>query len=112
MDKRQRPATMRKRKSDSGMVTVSLKIGKKTLDELISITKDSRNHNMSQVIEETVTKIISKKRKIEYARKPHQSYPVKKTFTFTPEFVKLLKTNSNNMSAFADAVLIKAFQLK
>lgn len=108
-----RPSNMLKRRSKTTpMVTITLKLSETTMDELALKTANSKTNNMSEIIEDTVTKMVAKKIKFEYTRKPHKSFPVKKTFTFTPEFSKMLHNNTSNMSAYVDTILKKAFQLE
>ena len=113
MDKRNRPAQSRKRHGiKGGVVTISLMLTEKTIDELAHKAANSDNKNMSEIIESTVRNYISKNKNIEIpARKPYFSFPVKKTFTFSPDFVKIIKNSKSNMSTYVDTVLQKAFSL-
>lgn len=63
--------------------------------------------NMSKFIEENVN--TGDKFDIEKKRK-QKTFPVKKTFTFTKDFVEKIKP-SGNMSLFIESSLIKTFEL-
>lgn len=112
MDKRNRESKMRKRRSEDGMVTISIKMSAETLQHLEKITSESVNKNMSEIIETILSKAISKKTKFNDERKAHRTFPVKKTFTFTKNFSELLHARTTNMSSYVDSVLKKSFSLE
>ncbi len=108
MDKRNRPAQHRKRRIASGnMVTISIRLREEILDNLAYHTAHSENKNMSEIIEEKVFPELKKIKNQELQRKPREEIAVKKTFTFTPDFVAMLKAKTNNVSEFINERLEK-----
>lgn len=103
MDTRQRESEKRYRTRDGEYKTISLTMDKdivKKLEEAVSETDDK---NMSQYIEENVINepVFPMPKRREFSNRIQ-----KKTFTFTEEFVSLIKA-SGNMSLFVESVLSK-----
>jgi len=91
------------RSSDKNYKTISLTIDEKVFIKLEKAVQKTKEKNMSMLIEKLVfnadMKIMPKRRK-------KIIYPVKKTFTFSEEFVSKIK-KSNNMSLFIEKILNK-----
>ena len=91
------------RSSDKNYKTISLTIDEKVFIKLEKAVQKTKEKNMSMLIERLVfnadMKIMPKRRK-------KIIYPVKKTFTFSEEFVSKIK-KSNNMSLFIEKILNK-----
>lgn len=93
-------------------ITMSLLLSKKVIDILSEKTKNSKNKNMSEIIENIVLQFLNKNKKLTIKRKPSHTFPIKKTFTFSPDFNKLLREKTDNYSSFIDTVLQKYFNIK
>lgn len=107
MDQRGRKAEKRYRTSvlDKKYKTISLTLDKKLVKKIEVEVNKTEDKNMSKFIEESLS--VSKIKKMPLRRKTN-SFPVKKTFTFSEEFVKKIK-KSGNMSLFVEEVLQKTF---
>jgi hypothetical protein len=106
MDKRGRKAEKRYRsRTESDYVTISLTIEKNLLDIIDEKVNSTDEKNMSKYIEETVSGCpIEKMPK----RRSFKTFPIKKTFTFTKDFVKKIK-KSGNMSLYIESILLNKF---
>lgn len=111
MDQRGREAEKRYRSSvsDINYKTISLTLDKTLIKRIEKEVGKTEDKNMSKFIEELV--FNSKTIKDVPARRKSKTFPIKKTFTFTEEFVKTIK-ESGNMSLFVEKVLKRKFDLK
>lgn len=110
MDQREREASQRYRATGKDIVykTISLTLDEDLMKALKTEVSKTEDRNYSQFIENAVKGA----KKIEVPkRRKFGTFPVKKTFTFTEDFVKKIKT-SGNMSLYIEEVLSKKFQLK
>lgn len=91
------------RSSNKKYQTISLTMTEKTFHLLEKKVNKTKDKNMSKFIEETVfmAEIIDVPK-----RRKKIIYPLKKTFTFSEEFVKKIK-KSNNMSLYIEKILNK-----
>ena len=99
--KKYRPRT--KDGASVGYKTISLTLHEKVIDFLETVNSD----NNSEFIEKNVSKMdieeMPKRREL-------KTFPIKKTFTFTKNFVKKIK-KSGNMSLFIEKKLIEIFKI-
>lgn len=109
--KKEKQYLYRRRKLNNEAVSVSIKIYEKTLSALKKEVENKKNQSMSEIVENIVSKNISEK--ISFDRKPRGCFPVRKTLTFSPDFVKALikKTKNKNKSDFIDSALQKYFKI-
>lgn len=109
MDKRGRDAEKRYRSgSTGGYKTVSLTLSKKIMNFLNKEVGKTEDKNMSQFIEESACDCSIEKMP---KRRELNTFPIKKTFTFTKKFAKAIK-KSGNMSLAVEHALINKFNIK
>ncbi len=109
MDQREREAEKRYRtKKDTKYKTKSLTLEKKVVHFLDNEVKKTEDKNMSKFIEENVK--ITKKIPVMPKRRKFGTFPIKKTFTFTEDFVKAIEV-SGNATLFIEESLIKKFNI-
>jgi len=97
------------RSSGKGIIykTISLTLNENVMRFIIKETQKTEHKNMSRFIEEIIFgSVIEGMPK----RRAFKSFPVKKTFTFTEEFVTIIR-RSGNMSLFIESVLNKKFNI-
>jgi len=97
------------RKEETIYRTISLTLDLRLISELALRIQKESDQNMSRFIENKVTRLLKSSIKIQ-KRRSYKSYPIKKTFTFTDEFVKKIKA-SGNMSMCVESILVKEFSL-
>ena len=112
MDCRNREAGKRNR-GKGDYITVSLKLRPDVLQALENAVSETIDKNMSRYIEETVSKKIRRRpvKLKDVLRQKYKTYPIKKTFTFSPAFVIELKNQNASMSFFVGEVLSRSFGL-
>ena len=86
---------------DNKYLTVSLKIDKDIIKKLEKAVSKEPDNNLSRYIEETVKGSPVKEMPV---RRLYKTFPIKKTFTFTEDFVKEIKP-SGNMSLHIESIL-------
>ena len=112
MDKRNRPAFKRHRNNTGEeFQTISLKLDEKVLENLTAKVAETEDKNMSRFIEETMLSAMEAFKIDIPKRREYGSYPVKKTFTFSKNFITEVKKRNTNVSFFVDSMLAKAFNL-
>lgn len=115
MDQRGREAEKRYRSSvnDVNYKTISLTLDKNLVKRIEKEVGKTEDKNMSKFIEEIVfvTCYNSETTITVPIRRKSKTFPIKKTFTFTENFVKTIK-ESGNMSLFIEKVLKRKFDLK
>ena len=109
MDKRDREANKRYREAKKeNYMTISLTIEKDVMRKIEKAVSKTSEKNWSQYIEVAMTDArveeMPKRRKF-------GTYPDKKTFTFSEDFVKKIK-KSGNMSLFIEDFFAKKFKIK
>lgn len=100
MDKRNRPAKKRYRAAEKkNRITISLTLDKTVLEYITWNAGQTHENNLSAFIEDYCQKFdVSLMPK----RREFKTFPIKKTFTFSKEFVKKIK-KSKNMSLWIDS---------
>jgi metal-responsive CopG/Arc/MetJ family transcriptional regulator len=97
--------------AESGYSTQTITMSKIVFSAVNEIVEKESDKNMSRFIEETVRKHLPYKNKKEIPkRRAYREYPVKKTFTFTHDFVSKIKEYGNT-SIFIETVLKKALNI-
>jgi len=89
--------------------TISFTFDKRLVESLEKIIAEEHDKNMSRYIEDTVSSLLPFKGEVPDNR-PYKSYPRKKTFTFTEDFVSRIKTYGN-MSLVVETILVKKLRL-
>lgn len=105
IDKYGRETNHQKRSRSIKFQNISLTLEKKLILLIEEKLKDYENKNMSLFIEENVKNCRIKKMP---KRRKFKTFPVKKNFTFSIDFVKKIK-QSGNMSLFIEEKLIEIF---
>jgi len=104
------PTSKRHRRSNiKNSQTVSFTLDKRLVEHLESVTDSEPDKNMSRFIEDTVFPLLPFRGEIP-GNRPYKSYPQKKTFTFTEDFVSLIKAHGN-MSLLVETILVKKMRL-
>lgn len=115
-DSRKRPANKRFRaRSDNGhsYQTISLCLHQDIISFIENKIADEPDNNFSVFIEREITQYVEKKKIIVTPIEKKHAYgsgPIKKTFTFSPDFVFMLD-KSGNRSLFVETMLRKKFNL-
>lgn len=115
MDKRNRKATKRYRPSDAKYETVSLTLGAPLVQALEKAVEFEPDKNASRFIEESISSLMKKTKIIELkddiSRSSfYGSFPQKKTFTFSKDFIGMMKA-SGNMSFFVRSALVQILKI-
>ena len=85
------------------LVTVSMTLSNAFVESIAAIIKNDPEQNMSNYIEENISPHLPYTPRLPSRRK-YGSYPIKKTFTFTKEFVDKLR-EYRNISILIESIL-------
>ena len=89
--------------------TVSFTLDNRLIESLEEKAKKETGSNVSKYIEENISPLLPFSGDIPRNR-PYKTYPKKKTFTFTEDFVINLKAHGN-MSLLVETIFVKKLRL-
>ena len=100
----ERPSQKRYRSTENiTYLTISLTLDKKIISFLDKEVQKTKSNNASKFIEENIFEFPFSKMP---TRRKFQTFPIKKTFTFTEKFVKRIKKTGNMSLAIEQALLV------